>query len=75
MMMTRKATAEEIAIYEKIEAQLTEENFEQVTEEVGDFVFSYGKERKEAYNKLRKWAKRFEVTIPQLETWYCVEEC
>jgi len=71
------ATKEQVKIYKMIEAKvnvLDDEVFTKVIEEVSNYVFSWGQVRKQAYNKCRKWAKKFDCSVPDLETWYSVEE-
>lgn len=74
----RKATAEEIKVFEKLNNELcglSDDVYEKAIEEISDFVWSYGEERKAAYNKLRKWAKKMNCKVVDFETWYCIDEC
>lgn len=72
---TREATSEEVAIYNKIEAildTLTEEEQNTFIETVGDRVFDYT-HSKAIYNKCYRLAKKYNVTVDELETWYCID--
>ena len=69
----RPATVEEIAIFNKIEALLTDDNFDTVLDIVNEFAFAYGQERRKAYNKAYRLGKKLGVTVKELETWYWVE--
>jgi len=73
----RKATVEEVKIYEAVESKLDEvdhERWERVTEATGDYVFAYDPvERKMAYGRLYGIAKRLGFTVQQMVTWYCVD--
>lgn len=73
---TVAATAAEIAAYEAVE--LATENYTldelcDLIEKVGDFACSFGAERKAAYNKLRSVARKLDVSILDLETWYFID--
>ena len=76
MMGTTKCTEEEIKVYKKVEKafrDLTPEEFEAVIERISDFVWNWGKERKKAYSRCRPLAKKYNVTVLELETWYCID--
>lgn len=69
-------TTEEIKVYEKVEKALENVNdneFNEILERVSDFVYSWGQARKQAYNKCRPIAKKYNVSILELETWYCID--
>lgn len=73
---TREATNKEVADYKTIEA-LTEnfdsDEFEKFIETIGDYVFSYGTERKKNYNRVYRLAKKYNTTVLMLENWYCID--
>lgn len=74
----REATAEEVKIYEMLNEKienLPDAQFEEALEKISDFVWSYGKERKDAYNKLRRLAKKMNCKVTNFETWYCIDWC
>lgn len=74
----REATAEEVKVFEMLNEKienLPDEIFEKAIEEISNFVWSYGEERKSAYNKLRKWAKKMNCKVVDFETWYCIDWC
>lgn len=77
-MFTREATKEEIANYNAIEAiieTLNDEEFEQMVETVGDYVFNIesGKETKRLYNKVYRLANKLNTTVKALVDWYCID--
>ena len=74
--LVREATATEIAGYLKVEEaikNLTDEQFSLFIEKVGDLCWSYGKERKTAYSRLRSTARKLNVTIPEMRDWYFID--
>ena len=74
--LVRPATAEEIANYKAVDKwmlTLDDDTAERYTENICDFICSFGKERKKNYNKVYRIAKRAKVTIQALEDWYCVD--
>ena len=73
----RPATAEEIEIYERVDAMMVampDDEFDTVLDIVNEFAFAYGAERRKAYNKIYRLAKKLALTVKELETWYWVEE-
>ena len=73
----RYATEEEINNYKLIESLLEKEDddfFDEFLEDVSNYAFSFRDEKKAAYNKIRKYMKRFNVTAKALEDWYGCEE-
>lgn len=69
----KKATVKEIKIYKKLSEKiygLSGETFEKAIKEINNFVQSHGKERKRAYDRLRKWAKKMNCKVVDFETWY-----
>lgn len=75
---TREATAEEIRDYELIEkltADIDDEEFSAVVDILSKYFFNYGAERKAAYPKAYRFAKKLGVTVKALENWYFTEVC
>lgn len=73
--VTREATNEEVKVYNKVEAiiaNMTEEEFENFVEVIGKRVFDY-KCDKAVYNKAYRLAKKYEITLNEAETWYCID--
>lgn len=74
----RSATAEEIAIYEKVEAildTLSDDAVDALIEAIGDYAFSIGStKRKELRETLAQSTTGLGVSVEELETWYWVEE-
>ena len=73
---TREATKEEVKNYKIIEAltdNFNSEEFENFTNIIGDYVFSYGAERKSNYNRVYRLAKKYNTTVSMLENWYCID--
>lgn len=76
-MFKRYATEEEIKVYKKVELAFEntdDDEFNEILERVSNFVYNYGQKRKETYNKCRPIAKKYNVTILELETWYCIDK-
>ena len=69
----RYATEEEVATFKKIEALLTDDDFEIAIDIIGDFACAYGQERRKAYNKAYRLAKKLGVTVEELEIWYFID--
>lgn len=76
MKMFRTATANEVAIYHKVENLLTtEELFEKALDVVSDRVFNYNTSlTKVYYNRVYRLAKSLGLTVQEMEIWYFVEE-
>lgn len=74
----RSATAEEIAIYEKVEAildTLSDDEVDALIDVIGDYAFSIGSaKRKELREALVQSTTGLGVSVEELETWYWVEE-
>ena len=74
----RSATAEEIAIYEKVEAILDilpDDVVDTLIEVIGDYAFSIDPaEKKKLYKALAQSTASLGVSVKELETWYWVEE-
>ena len=73
----RYANNEEIENYNFIEKMLdneTEKFTDEFIDNVGHYVFAcFANERKAAYNKIRKYLKRYGVKAKVLEDWYCCD--
>ena len=77
MMIKREATTEEIKVYKMVNdfmEALEEERFEQYLEKISDYVWSWGQDKRKAYDKCRKIAKEINCKVPDLATWYCIDE-
>ena len=77
MFENTPATKEEIKIYEKVKKVLycmDDKMFNDCIEDISQYVFNWGEERKKAYSKLKKWAKLIQCKIKDLETWYYIIE-
>lgn len=59
-------------INEKMNA-LDDDEFTKVIEKIGNYVWEIYDRRPHA-NKLRPIAKKFGVTVADLEMWYCIED-
>lgn len=67
------ATEEEVNNYNLVYSYLDKEDddfFDKFLEEVEDYILAMGNERKTAYNKIRKYMRRFNVTAKTLKDWY-----
>lgn len=75
---TREATAEEIRDYELVE-ELTKDmddgEFMEVIDMLDEYFMNYGAERKIAYPKVYRFAKKLGVTVKTLDNWYFTEVC
>ena len=60
-------------IDEKMNA-LDNDEFSNLIELIGDYVWAMTGERRNAANRLRPHAKKMGFTIYELEMWYCIEE-
>ena len=75
---TREATAEEIRDYELVEERtkdMDDGEFAEIVDMLGEYFLSYGAERKAAYNKVYRFAKKLGVTVKVLDNWYFTEVC
>ena len=76
--LVSSATAEEIAIYEKVETALDAlptDVIDALIEVIGDYVFSSNPaEEKKLRESLARSAAELGVSVDELETWYWVEE-
>lgn len=76
-MFTREATKEEIKVYNKVEEvirSMNDEEFDKFIETISARVFDY-KNQKSIYNKAYRTAKKYGLTLAEVETWYCMDEC
>lgn len=76
--LIRPATAEEMAIYNRVEAvldTLTDEETMDFIETVGDRVFrTFDKAKDKAiYQRVYRLGKKYGFTVEELETWYCID--
>lgn len=76
--LIREATAEEMAIYNRVEAvldTLTDEETTNFIETVGDRVFrTFDKATDKAiYQRVYRLGKKYGFTVDELETWYCID--
>lgn len=72
----REATEKEIENYKTIEAKfeaLEDDEYMTIVDTVSEYVFSYGKEKKTAYNKVYRLAKKYNTTVSNLYDWYCID--
>ena len=72
-MFTREATMEEKAIYTKVDdvmVQMDDEVADALIETMGEYAFESGKIHKNAYDKLRRVAMKYGLTVNELMTWY-----
>lgn len=70
------ASKEERAIYQKLNAQmntLDDERVDKTMESIGAYIWADSTERKRAYSKVYRIAKRFGVRVNDLVTWYCMD--
>lgn len=75
----RFATEEEIKDYEMVENEVNKwewDEFSDFVDLTGDFVWAITKEeRKRAYNKLRKYFKKYGWRAKTIENWRFTEPC
>lgn len=76
--LIREATAEEMTIFNRVEAvtkTMTEEEFEHFYETIGDKVFHtiVDAPYKTIYNRVYRLGKKYGFTVDELETWYCID--
>lgn len=76
--LIREATAEEMKAYFKVEEYmntLTKEQEDWLIGRIGDFVFSYGLERRTNYTRLFRYIKNnnLDITVLDFENWYCID--
>jgi len=73
--LIREATAEEMAIYHRVEDvldTLTEDEETRFIETVGDRVYDYTRS-KAIYQRAYRLGKKYGFTVEELETWYCID--
>lgn len=73
----RLATPEEAHNYHIVESimnAMDDEAFNTALEIISAYVFSFRKERKIAYSRAYRLAKRLGVTVRMLDDWYNVDE-
>ena len=77
----RPITEEEAKTYARVselfdiyEQKHGEEAIDRAIETIGDLVFAiYPYERKRAYDRVYRLAKRMGATVEELKTWYCID--
>ncbi len=76
--LVRSATAEEIAIYEKVDAvldALPTDAVDALIETIGDYAWSLNPaEKKKLRESLARSAAELGVSVDELETWYWIDE-
>jgi len=75
-MFGREATKEEIKVYNKVEEvvrSMNDDEFGKFVEVISERVFDY-KNQKSIYNKAYRTAKKYGLTLDEVETWYCIDE-
>ena len=74
----RPATLDEIRIYNVVNEYantLTDDQYFDLVDQVSEYVFAWRKdERRKAYQKLYRLARKIGVTVADLGTWYCIDE-
>ena len=74
--MFREATKEEMKKYNKVEAvvkAMTDDEFDKFVEVIGERVFDWTS-NKAVYNKAYRLAKKYGLTMEEVETWYCIDD-
>ncbi len=54
-------------------SSLDDDIFQDYIEIIGDYQFAYGAERKRAYNRVYRIAKKLGITVNDLVLWDCIE--
>lgn len=70
------ASKEERDIYQKLNTRMNsfdDEKVDEMMESIGAYIWADSTERKKAYSKVYRIAKRFEVTVNNLVDWYCMD--
>lgn len=76
MGLARYATAEEVSVFDKVEALLknvSDETFDKVVTAISDYVFDYERNRK-YYQRVYRLAKKLGIMPSELMLWYFIEE-
>lgn len=72
-MFTRIATEEEVRNARYIDSIIDIDEVSNACEIVGDYICSYGAERKRNYSKVYRYGKKLGVTVSQLVDWYTTD--
>ena len=76
MGLARYATAEEVSVFDKVEALLkniSDETFDKVVTAISDYAFDYERNRK-YYQRIYRLAKKLGIMPSELMLWYFIEE-
>ena len=76
--LTREATAEEMEIFNRVEAvtkTMDDDEYEHFYETIGDKVFYtiVKVPYKTIYQRVYRLGKKYGFTVDELETWYCMD--
>ena len=72
----REATTKEVENYKAIEQlfeNLNDFEYSRIVDIVSEYVFAYGTQKKIAYNKVYRLAKKYNTTVSNLYNWYCID--
>ena len=72
-MFTRVATEEEVKNARYIDSIIDIDEVSYACEIIGDYIYSYGAERKRTYNRAYRYGKKLGVTVSQLVDWYTTD--
>lgn len=72
-MFTRVATEEEVKNARYIDSIIDIDEVSNACEIIGDYICSYGAERKRTYNRTYRYGKKLGVTVSQLVDWYTTD--
>lgn len=72
-MFTRAATEEEVRNAHYIDSIINIDEVSNACEIIGDYICSYGAERKRNYSKVYRYGKKLGVTVSQLVDWYTTD--
>ena len=72
-MFGRVATKEEVKNARYIDSIIDVDEVADACEIIGDYICSYGVERKRNYGKVYRYGKRLGVTVSQLVDWYTTD--
>ena len=73
--LIREANAEEMAIFNRVEAvtkEMDDDEYEHFYETIADRVFDWKRE-KAIYQRVYRLGKKYGFTVDELETWYCID--
>ena len=72
-MFGRIATKEEVKNARYIDSIIDVDEITDACEIIGDYVCSYGTDRKRNYNRVYRYGKKLGVTVAQLVDWYTTD--